>query len=464
MLVDKEFRDVLRGPQEVTLKRLFRELNVGIYIPDNSDERNYITICGPQQNALRAERTITELIEDVEDFPRDQDIQLMSLDCYGFHLPIQGRFLLLARRGFMIEEIKNLYGVQMVLPKAHEKREIGYLCGELNQVVKALKHVQVILEEVRVDDGEVTMEGLHRVAVGKYRFDVDPEHKGLLVGPGGENLKRIERNYNVSIIIQKESEGFITLQGQLEDVMDACQQISEVMKPTFQRGYGRTEERERRSFPEEEIVRGLAKIGDRLYRTVLDREERAMVIGRGGENIKMMMEEHKIRFQGPKMDDDSNHCTIRRGEEDAIAFYYEVLDIIRNKREKDRQGQPEDAKDASPREEQGRKDFPEEEILQGLTKIGNRLYKTVLNRDQRAMVIGKGGENIKQLIADHDVHFQGPKMNGGSNDCTIRGEENDVINFYNDVIELINNKGQMNRRQDGHGRRQGGMTLGDFMC
>ncbi|XP_068229472.1 uncharacterized protein [Palaemon carinicauda] len=252
--------------------------------------------------------------------------------------------------------------------------------------------------------------------------------------------------------------------------MDACQQISEIMKPTFQRGYGKTEERERKSFPEEEIVQGLTKIGERLYRTVLDKEERAMVIGRGGDNIKKMMEEHQIRFQGPKMDKDSNHCTIRGGQEDVISFYYDVLDIIRNKKEKNIQGRPEGAKDASP-SNYGRKDFPEEEIFQGLIKIGNRLYKTVLNRDERAMVIGKGGENIKQLIAEHNVRFQGPKTNEGSNDCTIQGEEDDVINFYNDALELINNKGQMERKrfdgnegQDGHGRRQGGFTLGDFLC
>ncbi|XP_068222909.1 uncharacterized protein [Palaemon carinicauda] len=474
MLVDKEFRDILCGPQDITLKRLFRELNVAIYIPDKYDERDYITISGPLQNALRAEKRIRELIDEVEDFPRDQYIQLMSLDCYGFHLPIPSRGFLLARRGHMVEEVKYLYDVQVILPKSHEKREIGYLCGELDQVVKAFKHVQVALEKVRVTEEEVTMEGLHRVAAGKYHFDVDPQHKGLLVGPGGENLKRLENQYNVSIIIHKKTDGFVTLHGQPEDVKDACEDINKTMKPKFQRGYGRTEERERKVFPEKEIFRGLTKVGDRIYRTVLNREERAMVIGRGGENIRRLMTEHQIHFQGPKMDDDSNHCTIRGCEEDAIAFYNDVLDIIRNKGHRNRQGQQEGIKDASPRnygktEERERKYFPEEEIFDGLTKIGDRLYKIVLNRDERAMVIGRGGENIKQLIADHKVRFQGPKMNEDSNDCTIRGEADDVINFYNDVIELIKNKGKMNARrfdgkgQDECGRRQAGATLGDFL-
>ncbi|XP_068229685.1 vigilin-like [Palaemon carinicauda] len=329
MLVDKEFREVLRGPQDETLKRLYTELNVAIYIPDDSDERNYVTMCGPKQNVLRAERRITELIEDVEDFPRDEYIQLMSLDCYGFHLPIQGRIILLAQRRYMMEEVKHLYDVQMIVPTAHDNREIGYLCGDLHQVVQAYKYVQVVLGEITVTDGELIMEGLHRVVAGYYRFYVDPEHKGLLVGQGGENIKRIERTYNVSIIIHKKTDGFVTLQGQLEDVVDACQDISADMPQTSQRNYGGT------GFPEEEIFQGLIKIGNRLYKMVLNRDERAMVIGRGGKNIKKLIADHNVRFQGPKTNDGSNECTIRGEEDSVIAFYNDALELIKNKRQMD---------------------------------------------------------------------------------------------------------------------------------
>ncbi|XP_068229686.1 far upstream element-binding protein 3-like [Palaemon carinicauda] len=167
---------------------------------------------------------------------------------------------------------------------------------------------------------------------GYYHFYVDPEHKGLLVGQGGQNMKRIERTYNVSIIIYKKTDGFVTLQGQLEDVVDACQDINADMPQTSQRSYGGT------GFPEEEIFQGLIKIGNHLYKMVLNRDVRAMVIGRGGKNIKKLIADHNVRFQGPKTNDVSNECTIRGEEDSVIAFYNDAFELIKNKRQMDGKG------------------------------------------------------------------------------------------------------------------------------
>ncbi|XP_064091265.1 uncharacterized protein LOC135204959 [Macrobrachium nipponense] len=328
MLVDQEFREAIRGPQDITLRKLIRELEVTIYLPDQNDERGYISIYGPLDKAQRAERIISEMIDNVKDWPTENDLKLVGLDWYEFNLGLESRRHLLALNGQGGKEIKGLFKVDLVLPMEDDQREIGFLGGDLKQVKKAHDHLQFILEEVNVRSCDIKTEGLSRVGPGKYRLEVEAQRKGLLVGRNGDNLRKIEKDNSVRIIVNKKTDDFVIIQGRLMDVEKTCLDVREAMKPTAQRGSGV------RNFPEQEIVQGLTKVGDDQYRIILDREERAMVIGIGGQNIRRMTTDHKVTFQGPRKDETSKNCIVRGKEEGAVAFFKEVMEIVKTKGQK----------------------------------------------------------------------------------------------------------------------------------
>ncbi|XP_064116720.1 uncharacterized protein LOC135222563 [Macrobrachium nipponense] len=330
MTVPKEFRKAIVGPQETTLRRLVKELDVALNLPIEEDQRDYITICGPLKKALKAERVITAMLNDIKNWPKEKDLQLVSLDFYEFALPFEGRHLLLGPKGQAVEEIRRLYDVQLILPKENDNREVCHLGGDLNNVFKAYQHIQGVLQEVSVRHCDIMTEGLTRTGAGKYRLEIDAQHKGLVVGPNGANVRRIEKTHNVKIIMRKKTEAFVIIQGQLDDVEEACRDIKEILRPTLDRRHSRNLQPRGTDVTEEQIAQKLTKIGNCFYKTVLDWEERAMVIGKGGQNIKRLTSTHNVTFQGPKMDN-SDVCTIRGQEEDVLAFFDEVLEIIQNK-------------------------------------------------------------------------------------------------------------------------------------
>ncbi|XP_064079480.1 uncharacterized protein LOC135196568 [Macrobrachium nipponense] len=337
MTVHRQFREAIRGPQNATIRKLNRDRNVTIYLPEQEDQRHYISIFGSLEDALEVERDISKIIDDVKNWPTDDDLKLVGLNFYQFGLPLEGRRFLLGQKGQGAAEVRGLFKVSLILPQEDDEREIGFLGGDLDKVRKAHAHLKFILEEVSVDSEEITEQGLTRIGPGKYRFDVDGKQKGLLVGYQGGNLKKLEKENNVTIIVHKREEDYVTIQGRLSDVEDACLEIRKAMKKPLPRGQAARGEE-----TQEEIVTGLTRVGDRLYRVVLDYQERAMVIGRGGENIRRMIGAHKVQFQGPQTKEEGKNCTIRGSEEDVLAFFNEVLEIIKNKGQKraqDRQTQ-----------------------------------------------------------------------------------------------------------------------------
>ncbi|XP_064116440.1 uncharacterized protein LOC135222253 [Macrobrachium nipponense] len=254
MTVHRQFREAIVGPRQETLRKLVKELEVAIYLPDQDDERDFISIFGPLERALDAETMISEMIEDIQNWPKQVDLRLFGFDFYEFDLPLEGRHL--ALKGQVAQEIRRLFKVSLILPKDDDHREVGYLGGDLEQVMKAYEHLKVLLKQVSARGCEITTEGLTTTGADKYRFDVVAKHKGLLVGPNGKNLRTIEDKNNVKIIVHKKTDGFVTIQGLFSNVEAACVDIREAMRPTVFRGENKTAQQGGRTFPQEEIIQG----------------------------------------------------------------------------------------------------------------------------------------------------------------------------------------------------------------
>ncbi|XP_064079405.1 uncharacterized protein LOC135196482 [Macrobrachium nipponense] len=325
VIVGKEFKEALLGPKNINLQRLFKQLNVSIYLPDDDDDREYIGMFGPMEQAKKAYRVILAMMEGIKNWPKEEELKLVGLDCYEFCLPPKGRAFLKGLFRQLDEEIRHLYDVKLLLPQSKDKKDVAYLGGDMKQAARAYRHVQEVLQELKVDSSDITTEGLKRIDAGRYQFEVNAQLKGLVVGAKGQNLKKIEKKHNVRITMHAKTENYITINGHLDDVQEACRDIKEITEPARERKGG--------NFQPVELLPGLTKIGNRLYMTVLDRKEIAIVIGKRGQNIKKLTSKHNVYFHGPKRNESTDKCTITGDEKKVIAFYNEVHEILKTKRD-----------------------------------------------------------------------------------------------------------------------------------
>ncbi|XP_066964257.1 vigilin-like [Macrobrachium rosenbergii] len=281
-----------------------------------------IGIFGQLEQAKQAQQVILAMTEDIKNWPNEQDLKLVGLDCYEFCLPPEGRDFLQGFFRQVDQELRDLYDVRLILPKEKDKNKVGYLAGHIKQVGRAYQHVQDVLQELKVGASDIKIEGLKRIEAGRYQFAVIAQKKGLVVGQKGQNLRKIEKNNNVRIMMHERTEGYITIKGHLDDVQDACRDIKDIIDPTLKRTG--------RDLPQQELLPGLIKMEDHLYKTVLNRQERAMVIGKRGLTIKKLTTKHKVYFHGPKRDENTDDCMIRGNEDGVVAFFNEVQEIIKN--------------------------------------------------------------------------------------------------------------------------------------
>ncbi|XP_064078443.1 uncharacterized protein LOC135195862 [Macrobrachium nipponense] len=325
VIVGKEFKEALLGPKNINLQRLFRQLKVSIYLPDDDDDHEYIGMFGPLEQAKEAYRVILAMMEDIKNWPKEEELKLVGLNCYEFCLPPKGRAFLKGLYRQLDKEISHLYDVKLILPQRKDKKEAAYLGGDMKQVARAYQHVQEVLQELKLDSSNITTEGLKRIDAGRYQFEVNAQLKGLVVGSKGQNLMKIEKKHSVRITMHAKTENYITINGHLDDVQEACRDIKEITEPARERKGG--------NFQPVELLPGLTKIGNRQYMTVLNRQEIAIVIGKRGQTIKKVTSKHNVYFHGPKRNESTDKCTITGDEKDVISFYNEVQDILKKKQD-----------------------------------------------------------------------------------------------------------------------------------
>jgi len=407
--IDKKQHKFVIGPKGRNIQDVMEKCNVSVEVPGQDDNSNVITLRGEQQDMGAA---ITAV--------------------YGFASSHQDAFiacpewmhrLLIGQKGATIKDISEKFGFEKV--QIDFSKEAGKCGISLEGTPSELEAVQNELER-RI--AEITASTAH------VELDIPAAYHPHLIGKGGANLKKLDKEHKVTIKIPQESSGQkVWIEGPPAGVKAAAAELKQLadrladetedtiqLNRRFHRqliGAGGANIRAlREKFPNVNInvpdensksdtitLRGPSKelknakielagkardIEEKGYRIdvpILKAYHRN-IIGKNGINISRIRDETNCQIELPKQDSDS-----------------EIITII---------GRKADAEKA--RKELRKIEKEHVEIEETTVKIETKLHQAL---------IGAGGKGVKKLQGENAIiHFP----SDGSDQVTIRGKKDAV--------------------------------------
>lgn len=274
------------------------------------------------------------------------------------------RFLI-GRNGANIRKIRDATGARIIFPTdKDEDKELITIIGKKDAIAKAKEQLEATIKELD--------------QVVEETMTVDPRHHRHFVARRGEVLRQIGDQYGgvtVSFPRSGVQSDKVTLKGAKECVEGARARIQEIVSDL------------------EEMVELEVVIPQRYHRTVM---------GSRGSKVQAITMRHEVQIKFPEKDS-GMHLT--NGEEDGAQVNGEAepetrpQDIVRIMGKKER---CEAARDAL------------------LELVPVTVEEVVPNRHHR-YIIGQKGENVRQMMTEHDVNIQVPPLQDCSDIIRITG-------------------------------------------
>ncbi|MFH4980029.1 hypothetical protein AB6A40_006738 [Gnathostoma spinigerum] len=196
---------------------------------------------------------------------------------------------------------------------------------------------------------------------------------GLVIGKGGETIKNIQEQAGVKMVMIQENQESggqpkpLRIIGDPEKVENARRMVEEILSsredhPPGQR-YG--------GFPGQFGMVGQRSIGE----VIVPRASVGMIIGKGGETIKRLATESGAKIQFKPDDDQStpDRCAVIQGTPEQIAKATQYITELVNK---------------------------------SGAGSGSEMYYMHVPSNKTGLVIGKGGETIKQICNETGAHVE----------------------------------------------------------
>ncbi|KAG0729485.1 Vigilin [Chionoecetes opilio] len=317
-----------------------------------------VTIRGPKEDVHKAKQMLVDL---------SNEKQLASYTTEVRAKQQHHRFLI-GRNGANIRKIRDATGARIIFPTdKDEDRELITIIGKKDSIAKAKEQLEATIKELD--------------QVVEETMVVEPRHHRHFVARRGEVLRQIGDQYGgvtVSFPRSGVQSDKVTLKGAKECVEGARIRIQEIVVDL------------------EEMVEMEVVIPQRYHRTVM---------GARGSKVQAITTGHEVQIKFPEKDM-GTHLT--NGEEEGVQQQQvngEVegetrpQDIVRIMGKKER---CEAARDAL------------------LELVPVTLEEEVSYRHHR-FIIGQKGENVRQMMTEHDVNIQVPPLQDHSDVIRITG-------------------------------------------
>ncbi|XP_052899322.1 vigilin [Anopheles moucheti] len=417
--VPKIYHPFILGAYGENLQKMSEETGAKINVPPQSVQKDEIFITGEKEGVLAAKARIEAIYKEMEKKCTSVGVEVVRAQ----HRYVYGP------RGSTIQEILQATGVSVEMPpsdspsdtitlrgpqdklgnalnvvyqKAHSIRtEVlecpqwihKYIIGREGGHIKEFSvqhpnvHVEFSEDKIKIDGPPeqvlIASEELQKMVndlTGRLRLAemvVDPVHCKHIIGKAGSNINRMKEEYDVQINIDEKGAKPIRIEGPVEGVAKAQQELLEKIAKW---------ENEK----EESII-----IDHRLFKTI---------IGAKGESIREIREKHnqvQIVFPGPN--DKSDIVKIRGMKEDVDRCHKYLTQYVK-------------------------------ELQKNSFVLEVPVFKQFFK-----YIVGKGGANIKKIRDETQTKIDLPSESDTNEVIVITGKRENV-NEARDRIQKIQNE------------------------
>jgi len=373
------------------LRQLKEDLaNVTVTLPLHPNEEKF-TLKGAKECVEAAKARIKEKVDELE--------SQVSIEVV---IPQKYHKFLMGRKGSNVKSIQAKCNVDIQFPK-REINDIPVMNQEIlnnnihetenemdekNDKKSVPKLDDVIIVKGRMENCQEAKEALLASVPFIQDVEVPFVYHKFIIGKRGKDISILNESWDVVITVPPltEHSNIIKVQGQKANVEKAVQAIKEKVQKLEEE----KQDREARSFRIEIKV---------------DPVHHSKLIGKRGQVITKVREDHNAQIQFPGRNDDGNQT-----EQDAIAIIGYEKNVM-------------NAKEDIMKIVHYLESLVTEEIL-----IDNRVH---------SRLIGQYGRNIRKIMDNFKVDVKFPKENSSnSNLVTITGASEDVENCKAHLLEL----------------------------
>jgi len=287
--IEQSYHRTVMGAKGSKVQKITQEHNVQIKFPDKAvenggipDERpvdserssnpNIIRITGKRANCEAASQALLELV------PITAEVSVP----YEFH-----RFII-GTKGVGVREMMNNYDVNIRVPSVEAKSDVILISGVPSNVEAA----KAGLADKVIELEEEKAEKIRRSFV--VTVNVDPEYHPKIIGRKGAVIGKLRDDYKVNIQLPRKEadcQEVITITGLEEDANAAKDEILKIVGQY------------------ESMIKMEVSIDPKVH---------PMIIGKGGRNIRKIMEDYKVDIRFPRDAEEDPARVVVSGDQDAV--------------------------------------------------------------------------------------------------------------------------------------------------
>lgn len=208
IVVSREFHSALIGRGGKDIRNLQQLYNVGVQIPNESDNSDVIKVVGLSDKVEECIADIKSRVEELEKIAADNILKSFKLTVT---IPIEYHQKLIGRKGVVVAGLRNKYDVQITFPKDEDKSEDIIIQGYEKNCNECKENM---LSQVSQWESMITR-----------CVKLDPRYHPRLIGTGGRNLRKLNEDFGVDIRLpakNAEDPSLVVIAGYTEDDILNC--------------------------------------------------------------------------------------------------------------------------------------------------------------------------------------------------------------------------------------------------
>lgn len=351
---------------------------VTVSFPRSGVKSDKVVIKGSKDCVEGAKRRIQEIVEDLE--------SQVSVDCVipqTYHRTVMGT------RGANVQDICKTYDVGIKFPDRPvangENHNNGMANGDVDEVTaQGSKKCDTIVLTGKQENCDKAKEALLALVPVTEETAVPYDFHRRIIGQQGKDVRAMMKQFDVNISIPppEEHSDKVKVTGPPNNVKNAIEALQK-----------KCEQLELEK--EERILKGFS------LTVAVDSQYHPKIIGRKGERVKKIREEHDVIIQFPRENDaEQNSITITGYEKNAEAAKETILNIVREY----------------------------EEMTTVECRIDHRVHPRI---------IGQRGRNVKKIMEMYKVDIRFPRQTDNDPDLIlISGDEDNCMDCKDELLNL----------------------------
>jgi len=373
-----EHHKFLIGRQGANIQSVRDKTGARIIFPNEKDkDRDVITILGTKEAVAQAKIELESRIKDLDNVIEET----MTVDAKHHRYFV-------AKRGEILRNIGEEFGgVTVSFPRPGVTSDKVTLKGAKNCVDAARERINSLIEDL---ESQVTIECV-----------IEQQHHRTIMGARGANIQKVCSDFNVQIKIPDRKSNKAQQNGTAEEPVEETNghdnNDSDIIRIS-----GKTENVENAAA----ALKALVPINIEVD---VPFEFHRFIIGRGGENVRQLMNKHDVNIKVPSSDQQSSVVIVTGPKAHVESAEKDLLNKV----------------------EELEKEKAEKELKSFEIKID-------IKPEYHPKIIGHKGGVISKFRTDFDVNIQLPKRDHPEQSTiTITGYEDNAIKARDAMLKIV---------------------------